>query len=508
MGIRYLTNEPDQIIKTDDNENYFTLTETIQTDTGSKKIDDIIASIRKNYLIEEEEEKLEYYNNIIQKLQIPSIFTNSNDEITEEDVDINESEETGQVTKKQRNKISNKTGYPVLLTPSVTPEAMLILVEEVLKPGFKLARIIGDKDKKDKKRKESIEERKNCSIAQMYTDIEVIELDAANNVKTGPIIRILRELIEMIVYKEPIMPSLESTIPEKYNIFIDDDNIVVSKLNELLQNINSQLIIDTDSDSSDTDYDGFENKSETQSTVYYDSESHSSQDSDIYENIRNNMYPDYSQPPIWVSKKVTDALSKQSNTLLKKAAKRFESLQDLIREIVERLYNLTTTNTRSGKIPRNKILPKVPKIPTVIPQDNRKPDIIINGEKYIWDEQVAGVDHYRKEGDTVKPPTLYFNNGVEIYGDVPDLEPISENAGDADDLELDSESEEDETDYGGKRSPGGKRGPGGKRTRKIKRGKKKTRKAGNKKNKSNSKSKKRVSRVNKKRSGSKTRKNV
>ena len=484
MGIRYLENEEDEMFKTDDTDNYFTLTETIQTDSGIKKIDDIIASIRGNYLQEGDDAKLEYYNNIIQKLKIPSIFTNSN-EIMEEDVDINESEESGQLTKKQRDKISNKTGYSVLLTPSVTPEAMLILVNEVLKSEFKLARIIGGKDKKDKKRKDCIEERQNCLIVQMYKDIEVIELDAVNNVKTGPIIRILRELIEMIVYKEPIMPSLESTIPEKYNIFIDDDGIVVSKLNELLQNINSQLFIDTDSDSSDIDYDGFENdasESGTQSTVYHWESplgDQSQESIDIAEN-----YPNYSvsENPVF-SKKVSEALSKQTNPLLKKSAKRFASLNDLIGEITDRLYKLTTTNTKSGKISSKKILPNVPK-------DNQKPDIIIEGEKYIWVEVVDGRDHYRKEGDTVEPPTLYFNDGEDIYGPVPDLVEIV--------------PEQNDNNYGGKRGLGGKRSPSGKRTRKIKRGKKNTRKTGNKKN----KSKKRVSRVNKKRSGSKTRKNV
>lgn len=302
MGIRYLTNERVEMIKTDDTNNYFTLTGRIQTDTGSKEIDNIIAGIRTNY--SNEPEKLEYYNDIIQqKLQIPSIFTNSNEE---ESVDRNESEQSGQLTKKQRNQITNKAGYPVLLTPGVTPEAMLILVNEVLKPGFKLARIIGDKDKKDKKRKDNIEERQNCSIAQMYTDIEVIELDAVNNIKTGPIIRILRELIEMIVFKEP---TSELSISEKYNIFISESDIVVSKLNELLQNINSQLIIDTDSDSSDTDYYGFDNdvsESGTQSTVYDDSESQSQgfySDSDVEKYVYKR-YPAYtvSEEPV-VSKK-------------------------------------------------------------------------------------------------------------------------------------------------------------------------------------------------------------
>jgi hypothetical protein len=481
MGIRYLTDEQGEMIKTDDTDNYFTLTETIQTDTGSKKIGDIIASIRENYSTKEDK-KLEYYNNIIdQKLQIPSIFTNSNDEIMEEDVDINESEETGQVSKKQKDKIGNKTGYPVLLTPSVTPEAMLTLVNEVLKPKFNLPRIINDKDKKDKKRKDSIEERQNCSIAQMYKDIEVIELDAVNNVKTGPIIRILRELIEMIVFKEP---TSESSISEKYNIFIPDNNIVVTKLNELLQNINSQLFIDTDSDSSDTDYDGFDNdgfdndvsESGTQSTVYYDSESSLGDQSQESIDIAEN-YPGYSvlEVPV-ISKKVSDALNKQTNPLLKKAAKRFTSLNDLIEKITNILYKLTTTNTKSGKIPSTNILPRVPRNPTVIPQDNRQPDFIKNGEKYIWVEQVNGEHHYRKEGDN-DPTTLYSADGVDIT--VPPLEAIPENSG-------------------------GKRSPGGKRTRKVKRSKKKTRKTGNKKN----KNKKRVSRVNKKRIGKKTRKNI
>lgn len=141
------------------------------------------------------------------------------------------------------------------------------------------------------------------------------------------------------------------------------------------------------------------------------------------------------------------------------------------------MYKLTTTNTKSGKIPPKKILPNVPRISTVIPQDNRQPDITINGEKYIWVEVVDGRDHYKKEGDTVEPITLYFSNGEEIYGPMPDLEPILKNVA-------------------------GKRSPDGKRTQKRIRSKKNTRKAGNKKN----KSKKRNSRVNKKRSGSKTRK--
>lgn len=478
MGIRYLTNEQGEMIKTDDNENYFILTDTIQTDTERKKIDDIIEGVRTNY--SNEQEKLEYYDNIIQqKLKIPSIFTNSNEE---EEMDINESEQSEQqVTKKQKNKISDKIGYPVLLTPTVTPKAMLTLVNEVLKPGFKLARIIGDKDKKDKKRKESIEERINCLISQMYKDIEVIELDTVNDVKTGPIIRILRELIEMIVFKEPIMHS-ESTIPEKYNIFIPGNNIVVSKLNELMEKINSQLIIDySDSSSDETYYSEFENdesQSGTQSTVYYDSESSLGDQSQ--ESIDIGMYPGFSvsEEPV-VSKKVTDALSKQSNTLLKKASKRFASLNELIGEISDRLYILTTSNTKSGKIPPKKILPNVPRIPIPnIAEDNEQPEITLqDGRIFVLVDQEKG--HYKIKGDTNPDPTLYFNNGEEIYGDVPDLEPIPENVG-------------------------GKRSPGGKRTRKIRRGKKKTRKGGNKKN----KSKKRKTRVNKKRAGSKTRKNV
>uniref|UniRef100_A0A6C0HA23 Uncharacterized protein n=1 Tax=viral metagenome TaxID=1070528 RepID=A0A6C0HA23_9ZZZZ len=506
MGIRYLTDEQGEMIKTDDTDNYFTLIGRIQTDTGSKKIDDIISGVRTNYSNEAKKleyynKKLEYYNDIIeQKLQIPSIFTNSNDEIMEED------KESEQLTKKQRDKIGNKTGYPVLLTPSVTPEAMLTLVNEVLKHGFKLARIIGDKDKKDKKRKDNIEERIHCLIAQMYKDIEVIELDAVNNVKTGPIIRILRELIEMIVYKQP-MTSLEATIPEKYNIFIPDNKIVVTKLNELLQNINSQLIIDTDSDSSSDktyypeDVENNESQGETVSSVYNSQNSQSSLGELSQHSIDIGMYPGFSlsAEPV-ISKKVTDALSRQTNVPFKKAPKSISSFGDLIREITERLYNLTTTNTRSGKIPPKKILPNKSKILTVIPEDNRKEDIIINDEKYIWVEEVNGEHHYRKEGDLELFPTLYLRNGNEIdYGPVPELVEI-----------VQEEKEEDKTDYGGKRSPGGKRGPGGKRspggkrTLKRRRDKKKTRKTGNKKN----KNKKRVSRVNKKRIGKKTRKNM
>ena len=475
IDIRYLTDEKGEMIKSDDNDNYFIITDTISTDDGEiKHIDDIISGVRTKYSTEPE--KLEYYNDNIQKLQIHS---------------------SGEITKKQRSQTSNKTGYPVLLTPSVTPEAMLILVNEVLKHGFKLARIIGDKDKKDKKRKDNIEERKKCSIAQMYIEIEVIELDAVNDVKTGPIIRILRELIEMIVYKEPtLMLSLSLSIPEKYNIFIPDNNTVVTKLDELLKNVISQLIIDY-SDSSDTDYDGFENdasESGTLSTVYYDSESQSqSQGSDIYENIINNVYPDYSPPPMGVSKKVTDALSKQSNTLLKKAAKRFASLDNLIGEITDRLYKLTTTNTKSGKIPPKKLLPNLPKNPKPnipnpnipnpnIPDDNQANEITLeDGRILVMVDEDKG--HYQIKGDVDIVPTLYLKNGEEIdYGPVPELESIEE----------------------GKMETGGKRSPGGKRTRKVKRGKKKTRKTGNKKN----KNKKRVSCVNKKRIGKKTRKNM
>ena len=91
--------------------------------------------------------------------------------------------------------------------------------------------------------------------------------------------------------------------------------------------------------------------------------------------------------------------------------------------------------------------------------------------------------HYQIKGDVDIVPTLYLKNGEEIdYGPVPELESIEE----------------------GKMETGGKRSPGGKRTRKVKRGKKKTRKTGNKKN----KNKKRVSCVNKKRIGKKTRKNM
>jgi hypothetical protein len=498
IDIRYLTDEKGEMIKSDDNDNYFIITDTISTDDGEiKHIDDIISGVRTKYSTEPE--KLKYYNDNIQKLQIHS---------------------SGEITKKQRSQTSNKTGkpekpvYPVLLTPSVTPKAMLNLVNEVLKDELKLHRIIGGKDQKDKKRKDSIEERQNCSIAQMYIDIEVIELDAVNNVKTGPVFRILRELIEMIVYKEPtLMLSLSLSIPEKYNIFIPDNEIVEYKLNELLQNIISQLILDTDSDYSDTDYDGFDNdvsQSGTETDVSLsnsDPDSSQSQQSvDLFTYI-GKKYQKYPLPTehAMVTKNVIEDLNKQTNPLLKKSAKRFASLHNLIGEITDRLYKLTTTNTKSGKIPPKKILPRVSKIPTVIPQVNRQPDITsipriptvippvnrqpnitsipripipnipeynqpqditINGEKYIWVEEVNGEHHYRKE--------------------------------------------EDKTDYGGKRSPGGKRGPGGKRspggkrTRKVKRGKKKTRKTGNKKN----KNKKRVSRVNKKRIGKKTRKNV
>ena len=460
IDIRYLIDERREMIKIDDTDNYFIIKDTILTDSGSKEIDDIISDVRTKY--SSEPNKLEYYNDIIQhKLQIPS---------------------SGETTKKQRSQTSNKTGYPVLLTPSVTPEAMLILVNEVLKPGFKLARIIGDKDKKDKKRKDNIEERKKCSIAQMYIEIEVIELDAVNNVKTGPIIRILRELIEMIAYKDPTpMFPISSSISEKYNIFIPDNNTVVSKLDELLQNINSQLIIDYSDSSSDETYYQSDNEnngsqSGSQSTVYYDSES-SLGDQSSQESIDIGMYPGFtvSAEPVF-SKKASDVLSKQTNPLLKKSAKRFASLNDLVGEITDRLYKLTTTNTKSGKIPPKKILPNVPKIPTVIPQDNRQPDITINGEKYIWVEVVDGRDHYKKEGDNDEPPTLYFNNGEDIT--LPALEPIEE-----------------------KMETGGKRSPGGKHTRKVKRGKKKTRKA--------RKNKKRASHINKKhRRRANTRKNV
>jgi len=532
MGIRYLTDEQGKMIKTDDTDNYFTLTETVQTDTGGKKIGDIISGVRRNYSNEANKLKyyneLKYYNDIIdQKLQIPSIFTNSDDEIMEEDVDINESKETGQVTKKQRDKIGNKTRYSVLLTPSVTTDAMLALVKEVLKDGFKLARIIGDKDKKDKKRKDSIEERIHCLIAQMYKDIEVIELDAVNNVKTGPIIRILRELIEMIVYKEPLRPLDASipSIPEKYNIFIPGDNIVAYKLDELLKNINSRLIIDYSDSSSDETYypEDVENngsQGETVSSVYNSQNSQSSQSSfgELSQNsIDIGMYPGFSlsAKPV-ISKKVTDALSRQTNVPFKKAPKSISSFRDLIREITERLYNLTTTNTRSGKIPPKKILPNKSKILTVIPEDNQQPDFIKNGEKYIWVEVVDGRDHYKKEGDNDEPPTLYFNDGQEIYGPVPELEsnepveksnePVEKSNEPVEKSnEPAEESIDEETETGGKRSPDGKRSPGGKRTRKTIRGKKKTRKTGNKKN----KNKKRVSRVNKKRRKRvKTRKNV
>jgi hypothetical protein len=458
IDIRYLTDEKGEMIKIDD-DNYFIIKNTILTDSGSKEIDDIISDVRTKYSTESK--KLEYYNENIKKLQIDS---------------------SGEITKKQRSQTSNKTGYPVLLTPSVTPEAMLILVNEVLKPGFKLARIIGDKDKKDKKRKDNIEERKKCSIAQMYIEIEVIELDAVNNVKTGHIIRILRELIEMIVFKEPLRP-LKASIPEKYNIFIPDNNTVVTKLDELLKNVISQLIIDYSDSSSDETYypEDVENngsQGETVSSVYNSQNSQSSlgelsQDSfDIEAYFADNS----SSAEQVVSKNVTDALSK-TNPMLKKSAKRFVSLNHLIGEITDRLHKLTTTNTKSGKIPSTNILPRVPRNPTVIPQDNRQPDFIKNGEKYIWVEQVNGEHHYRKEGDN-DPTTLYSADGVDIT--VPPLEPIEE-------MEI-----------------GGKRRSHGKRTLKRRRDKKKTRKTGNKKN----KNKKRVSRVNKKRIGKKTRKNM
>jgi len=490
IDIRYLTDEKGEMIKiddTDDTDNYFIIKNTILTDSGSKEIDDIISDVRTKYSTESK--KLEYYNENIKKLQIDS---------------------SGEITKKQRSQTSNKTGYPVLLTPSVTPEAMLILVNEVLKDGFKLARIIGDKDKKDKKRKDNIEERKKCSIAQMYTEIEVIELDAVNNVKTGPIIRILRELIEMIVFKEPLIPlkepliPLKASIPEKYNIFIPGDNIVAYKLDELLKNINSRLIIDYSDSSSDETYypEDVENngsQGETVSSVYNSQNSQNSQSSFgelSQDSIDIGMYPGFtvSAEPV-ISKKASEALSRQTNVPFKKAPKRISSFGDLIREITNRLYELTTTNTKSGKIPPKKILPNkskiltvipednqqsditsIPRISTVIPQVNRQPDIIINREKYIWVEEVNGEHHYRKEGDN-DPTTLYSADGVDIT--VPPLEAIPENSG-------------------------GKRSPGGKRTRKRRRDKKQTRKTGNKKN----KSKKRVSRVNKKRIGKKTRKNM
>jgi len=461
MGIRYLRDKQGEMIKTDDTDNYFIITDTISTDDGKNKhIDDIISGVRRKYSTEPK--KLEYYNDIIQqKLQIPS---------------------SGKIIKKQRSQTSNKTGYPVLLTPSVTAEAMLTLVKEVLKDGFKLARIIGDKDKKDKKRKDNIEERKKCSIAQMYIEIEVIELDAVNDVKTGPVFRILRELIEMIVFKEPLRP-LDASIPEKYNIFIPGDNIVAYKLNELLQNIISQLILDTDSDSSDTDYDGFDNdvsQSGTETDVSLsnsDPDSSQSQQSvDLFTYI-GKKYSKYPLPTehAMVTEDVIKDLNKQTNPLLKKSAKRFASLHNLIGEITNRLYELTTTNTKSGKIPPKKLLPRVQKNLTDIPQDNRQPDFIKNREKYIWVEQVNGEHHYRKEGDN-DPTTLYSADGVDIT--VPDLEEVVQ--------------ENDDTDYGGKRS------------RKRMRGKKKTRKTGNKKN----KNKKRASRINKKRRRLKTRKNM
>ena len=367
---------------------------------------------------------------------------------------------------------------------------MLILVNEVLKPGFKLARIIGDKDKKDKKRKDNIEERKNCSIAQMYIEIEVIELDAVNNVKTGPIIRILRELIEMIAYKDPTpMFPISSSISErynKYNIFIPDNNTVVSKLDELLQNINSQLIIDYSDSSSDetyyqTDNENNESQSGSQSTVYYDSES-SRGDQSSQESIDIAAYlPDNSSSAEqMVLKKTSDALNKLTNPLLKKSAKRFASLNQLIGEITDRLYVLTTTNTKSGKIPPKKILPNLPKNPKPnipnpnIPDDNQANEITLqDGRILVMVDEEKG--HYKIKGDTDENPTLYFSSGEEIYGPAPALEPIEE-----------------------------KMETGGKRSRKVKRNKKKTRKTGNKKN----KSKKRASRINKKRRIPKTRKNI
>jgi hypothetical protein len=487
IDIRYLTNEQGEMIKSDDNENYFVLTDTISTDDGkNKEIGDIISDVRTKYSTEPE--KLKYYNDNIQKLQIDS---------------------SGEITKKPRSQTSNKTGkpekpvYPVLLTPSVTPEAMLILVKEVLKPGFKLARIIGDKDKKDKKRKDNIEERKKCSIAQMYIEIEVIELDAVNNVKTGPIIRMLRELIEMIVYKEPtLMLSLSLSIPEKYNIFIPDNKIVEYKLNELLKNISSQLIIDYSDSSSDQTYypedvENNESQSETVSSVYNSQNSQSSLGELSQHSIDIGMYPGLflSAEPV-ISKKASEALTRQTNVPFKKAPKSISSFGDLIREITERLYNLTTTNTRSGKIPPKKILPNKSKILTVIPEDNRKEDIIINNEKYIWVEVVDGRDHYKKEGDNDEPPTLYFNDGQEIYGPVPELESNEH-------VEESNEPAEESIEEK-KMDTGGKRIPHGKRTRKRRRDKKQTRKTGNRKN----KNKKRVSRVNKKRRRLKTRKNV
>ena len=493
IDIRYLTDERHEMIKiddTDDSDNYFIIKDTISTDDGKiKHIDDIISGVRTKYLTEPE--KLEYYNENIKKLQIPS---------------------SGEISKKQRSQTSNKTEnprYPVLLTPSVTPKAMLILVNEVLKPGFKLARIIGDKDKKDKIRKDNIEERKKCSIAQMYIDIEVIELDAVNNVKTGPIIRMLRELIEMIVYKEPkLMLSLSLSIPEKYNIFIPGDNIVAYKLDELLKNISSQLIIDdSDSSSDETYYLDFENdesQGETVSSVYNSQNSQSSLGELSQNSIDIGMYPGFSlsTEPV-ISKKVTDALSRQTNVPFKKAPKSISSFGDLIREITERLYNLTTTNTRSGKIPPKKILPNKSKINTLINQvitennqaneinnqgndiNNQGNDIneikLEDGRIFVLVDKEKG--HYKRKGDTHENPTLYFSNGKDIT--------LSE-------LEFNEPAEESIEETGGKRSPHGKR------TRKRIRGKKKTRKTGNKKN----KNKKRVSRVNKKRIGKKTRKNM
>jgi hypothetical protein len=54
MGIRYLTDEQGEMIKTDDTNNYFTFidtiqTDTIQTDTKRKKIYDIINDVRQKY---------------------------------------------------------------------------------------------------------------------------------------------------------------------------------------------------------------------------------------------------------------------------------------------------------------------------------------------------------------------------------------------------------------------------------------------------------------------------
>jgi hypothetical protein len=155
----------------------------------------------------------------------------------------------------------------------------------------------------------------------MYIEIEVIELDAVNDVKTGPVFRILRGLIEMIVFKEPtLMLSLSLSIPEQYNIFIPGDNIVAYKLDELLQNIISQLILDTDSDSSDTDYDGFDNdvsQSGTQTDVSLsnsDPDSSQSQESvDLFTYI-GKKYPKYPLPtePAMVTEDVIEDLNKQN----------------------------------------------------------------------------------------------------------------------------------------------------------------------------------------------------